>query len=531
VSEAALTGSSAGIARVRIPLLVAGVVAGLTLALGARLGLIDPPADLSREGLIVAGVMIVMATSWILEGLPLAATALLPMVLLPLLGAMAGKTVAKAYMSSIIMLLLGGFMLAKGLERWGVPERVAHLVSRWASGSPVRLLAGLMATTAFMSMWLSNTATTLIMVTVALAAATGAERSEQNAPDDVFRFKIALALGIAYAANVGGLMTPVGTAPNALLLSLSQKLMPEREPIPFFDWMVLSAPVVIVLVPTIFFLLHKVLLPFPKDLHLEDDDEVEVPRLGPGGRRALVIFGITALLWVWRKDINLGFATLPGWSGLLGLSKHVDDGVVAMLGCILMFAFPAGGPPPPGEQRPRLARSALGLAAWLDYTVREERVLSWEQARKIPWYLVLLFGGGLALADAFASSGLSAWLGDQLVWLKGAPPIVLVLVLCLGMSLLTEVTSNTATTTLVLPVMFAAAAPLGVDPLMLMWPATICASAAFILPISTPPNAIAAGAANIAPLQMARVGAVVNLIAVVLVSVVTMVWVVPRLGL
>lgn len=518
--------------RLRIPVLVLGVGAGSLLAFGARLGFVVPPTGLSVDGLIVAGVVLVMATSWILEGLPIAATALLPMVLLPLLGVQSGKDVATAYMSNIIMLLMGGFMLAKGLERWNVPERIAHEVGRWASGSPVRLLAGLMATTCVMSMWLSNTATTLIMVTVALAAASGAERAEENDREDVRRFKLALALGIAYSANVGGLATPVGTAPNALLLSMQQKLMPEEPPIPFLEWMVLSLPVVIVLVPVIFVLLYKVLLPFPPDLKLAADVDKPAPALGSGGRRALVIFCITAVLWVLRSDVDLGFVQITGWSTFLGLGKLVDDGVVAMLGCTLMFATPSGVAPTADAARPRLGASPFALAQWLNYTLREEeRVLSWESARKIPWYLVLLFGGGLALAGAFASSGLSAWLGDQLVWLKGAPPFVIIGVLCLGMSFLTEVTSNTATTTLVLPVLFSAAGSLGVEPLLLMWPATLCASAAFILPISTPPNAIAAGAADIAPLAMARVGIVINLVAVVLVTLVTVFWLVPRLGL
>lgn len=512
------------LSRIRVPALLALTSVGLLVALGARLGLIAPPEGLSPAGLAAAGVVVIMAASWILEGMPLAATALLPMVLFPLLGVAAGGTVAKAYMGSEIMLLMGGFFLARCLERWGVPERIARWVSRWASGSPVRLLFGLMGTTAFLSMWVSNTATTLIMVTVALAAVGRARAAPANDPHDVRRFSLALVLGIAYAANVGGMLTPVGTAPNVIFLGLHSKLAPEAPPIPFVEWMILTAPVVIVLVPLIGVLLQKRLARFPPTLDIGRDESALAP-LAPGGRRALGIFAFTALLWVFRSDVDLGPITLPGWAGLLGLKSFVDDGVVAMIGAGLMFAFPAGSSAPAGEPRDG------GPLRRVERAVLQERVLTWETAATIPWYLLLLFGGGLALAEAFQSTGLSSWVGDQLVWLKGAPPWLIVLALCLGMSLLTEVTSNTATTTLVLPVLFAAAAPLDLPPLLLMWPATLCASAAFILPISTPPNAIAAGAADISPLEMARVGIGINLIAVVLITAATLLWMAPRLGL
>jgi sodium-dependent dicarboxylate transporter 2/3/5 len=507
---------------VRRYVLYALTAAGTLIALLAKAGWLTPPEGLSPEGLIVAGVMIVMAANWILEGMPLAATAMIPLVALPLLGVMPGKQLAKAYMSSTIFLLMGGFFLAKGLERWGIPARVAAIVEKAARGSPRALIAGLMGTTALMSMWLSNTATTLIMATVALSAVQRAGRSDANKPQDVRRFEVATMLGIAYAANVGGLATPVGTAPNAILLGLYGKLAPEAPAISFLDWMIATLPVVVLLVPGIYFLLTRVLQPFPKDLDLGGEQQQQSPGPMPrGAKLALAIFVFTAVLWVTRSGIDLGAFAIPGWQDLLGLKGKVDDGTVAILGTVLMFAVPAFGRPPAAALETPQARVEGPFFS---------RVLDWGTAREIPWYLLLLFGGGLALADAFATTGLSAWLGDQLVWLKGAPGFVLVLVLCLGMSLLTEVTSNTATTTLVLPVLFAAAGSLEVAPLLLMFPATLCASAAFILPISTPPNAIAAGAGSITPMQMARNGLWINLIAVLLVTLVTLVWAGGRVG-
>jgi sodium-dependent dicarboxylate transporter 2/3/5 len=477
---------------------VATLVVCTVVAVGLIVRGVTMPAasddGLTPQGVTVAGVMILMASLWVLEGMPLAATALIPLVLFPFLGVSSAKAVAKTYMSSIVMLLMGGFFMAKALERWEVPVRLARRVEVWAKGSPTRLMYGLMAVTAVLSMWLSNTATTLVMVTVAAAAIGRAEQSDANDAVDVRRFAVALMLGIAYAANMGGLATPVGTAPNAIFLGMADK--EGLEGYSFAIWMILTVPIVVVMLPAIALLLSKVLSPFPVDLDLGSAEDQTRP-LTAGGRRALVIFVVVALLWVFRKDVDFEVFKIPGWAGMLGVGKRVDDGTIAMLGAVLMFATPSG---------------------------EGERVLTWETARSIPWYLILLFGGGLALADAFSTSGLSTWLGGQLVGLSGAPTLVIVMVLCLGMSLLTEVTSNTATTTLLLPVLAAAAVALAMPKSLLMWPATLCASAAFILPISTPPNAIAAGAGNVSIPEMARVGIWMNLIAVVLISVAAVVW-------
>lgn len=483
---------------------------GIAIVLLVDSGAFALPTGLTREGALVAGVMICMATLWIFEVVPIAATALIPLAVFPVLTILPGKVVAKAYTNHIIMLLLGGFLLAKGLERWDVPQRMALSVERWAKGEPRRLVYGLVGTTAVLSMWLSNTATTLVMVTVAIAAARRAEASEHNTPLDASRFRLALLLGVAYAANIGGMATPVGTAPNALFLTFYEKIVPGGQ-VSFLMWMIVALPVVVILLPIMTWMLTRVLCPFPADLDLGSTKQKTLPPLGNGARRALIIFGTTALLWVFRKDLNLEVVTIPGWAGALGLSKWVDDGTVAMMGAFAMFACPAGEPP--SDER--------GL---VDSSATNAKVLDWDSANSIPWYLLLLFGGGLALAEAFGATGLSLWLGNKLEWLSGAPLVAIVFVLCLGMSLLTEVTSNTATTTLLLPVLGAAALALDIAPALLMLPAALCASAAFILPISTPPNAIAAGAGNIAVQDMARVGVAINGVAVTVITLLTVVW-------
>ncbi|MCP4500708.1 MAG: SLC13/DASS family transporter [Deltaproteobacteria bacterium] len=510
---------SSNLALIRKIVLVVALLLGAFLALGARSGMISPPDGLSTEAMITAGVMIIMATCWVLDVMPIAATSLIPLAAFPILGVQSGKLTAKAYSGHIIMLLMGGFFLAKGLERWQVPQRLAILVQRWAKGEPRRLLYGLMATAAFLSMWLSNTATTLVMVSVGLAAIQQAEADEKNDAKDVKNFRIALLLGIAYAANIGGLATPVGTAPNAIFLGLLEGV-PGSPQISFLQWMILALPVVVVLLPVMALMLSRLLSPFPVDLSLGPVVVEKPVPLAEGGKRALIIFVFTAVLWVFRRDLNLEFIVIPGWASSLGLGKIVDDGTVAMLGAVLMFAMPAGSSVPESDGKIDDKDSKEGV-----------RVLDWATANTIPWSLIVLFGGGMALADAFKVTGLSAFLGEKLVWLSGAPLVVIVLVLCLGMSLLTEVTSNTATTTLLLPVFAAAAIPLGLPAVLLMFPATLCASAAFILPVSTPPNAIAAGVGGIAVKDMARVGVFINLIAVVLITAVTLLWVASQLGL
>ncbi|MFZ9889961.1 MAG: SLC13 family permease, partial [Myxococcota bacterium] len=375
----------------RVPALLCFVVGGLGFALLARIGVIGPPEGLRVEALVIAGVLIAMAASWIFEGMPLAATALLPMALFPLFGVAEAKTVARSYMSSAIMLLMGGFFLARGLERWGVPQRMAHFVSRRAAGSPRRLLVGLMVTTAVLSMWVSNTATTLIMVTVALASVSRARASSKNHPGDVKRFAFAVVLGIAYSANVGGITTPVGTAPNVILLGLHRKLMPDAVPVSFLEWMILTLPIAAVLIPAMAWLLMRFLLPFPADLDIGAPDEEEGQPLGPGGRRARARLARTGLLWVFRVDIDLGVVVMPGIASMLGLGEQLDDGAIAMLGVVLMFACPAGQASPHAphsDLRPTIDEGPISLAQRLHLLVERPRVLDWETASAIPWYLL-----------------------------------------------------------------------------------------------------------------------------------------------
>jgi solute carrier family 13 (sodium-dependent dicarboxylate transporter), member 2/3/5 len=515
--------------RHRTVLAALAVGAGLAVAIGGRFGWLLPPEGLSREGLVVGGVVVAMAALWLFEVLPIAATALLPMVLFPALGVQPAAAVANAYGNSTILLLLGSFMLARGVERWQVPNLLASRVTRWAAGSPTRLVAGLMFSTAVLSAWISNTAATLIMVTVGLAAVRRAEALEPARTAGVERFRVATLLGIAFSANIGGLLTPIGSPPNVIMLALYRELVPGAQPVSFLSWIVATAPIVVAGVALVFLLLTKVALRFPRDLRIGEGDEGPAPglaSLGPGGRRALAVFALTALGWVFRADVDLGVVRLPGWESLLGLRGLVDDATVAIGGLTLLFLLPAGSV---DDARRAVAEQAPAPdePPWVVRVVRttfRKRLLTWDEAREIPWYLLLLFGGGLALASAFDATGLGAWLGGRLAGLEGAPPWLVVLAVSFAMSLVTEVTSNTASTAIFVPVLAAASPSLGVPALELMWPAALCASAAFLMPIGTPPNAIAAGAGNLSFAQMARAGLLVKLAVVPMIAAVMRWW-------
>lgn len=497
---------------------------GLAIAISARQGWIQPPEGLSPDGLVVAGVLGVMATLWLLEVIPVAATALLPLVLFPLLGVAPAKQVALAWGDSTILLLLGAFMLARGVERWGVPAVLAGLIDRWAGGSPRRMMMGLMAVTVVLGAWLSNTATALVMVTVAMATVRRAEEGSPDRPEEVKRFRMALLLGIGFSSTIGGMQTPVASPPNLVMMGL----MGEQAP-SFLQWMAFGMPIVFVAVPLTGWLLMTVICRFDPSLKLAPATGATLANLGSGGWRAIAVFGAVVALWLTRADLNLGAFRIPGWSNALGLGGMVDDATVAMAGALLMFMLPSGmlsqayrhaeeaeELSDEDRRRPTLLRALEALS--------RDRLLTWEWARDIPWHLLLLFGGGLALAGAFETTGLGAWLGDWIASFKGVPPWLMVVVVTVGVSLLTEVTSSTAVASIVLPVIAVAASSLGLPPVALMWPAAFATSASFLFPISTPPNAIVAGAGNITFGEMARAGVLVKLVVLGLVIVASLFW-------
>ncbi len=444
-----------------------------------------------------AAAAVLIAVWWITEALPIPVTSLLPLVLFPLLGIMKTKEIAPSYMNSSIFLFMGGFMIALSIERWGLHRRIALNILRLLGDNPRKLILGFMVATAILSMWISNTATTMMMLPIALAVAHRADRVEADGGFKV-RFPLALMLAIAYSASIGGIGTLIGTPPNIVFSRQFLISFPGAPQVSFLQWLQLAFPLVVVFIVVTWFLLTRVLVPVPNVSFGGGREMVkdELAGMGPTGvpeRRVAVIFALTALLWITRSKIDLGFVSLPGWADLTGLGSLVDDGTVAVMMAVLLFALPAGN------------RSG-------------ERLLDWGTALKLPWGILLLFGGGFALATGFKTSGLSAWVGGQLHGLAGQPPGLMVGLTSTMLTFLTELTSNTATTQLILPILASIAAVERLHPLLLMIPATISASCAFMLPVATPPNAIVFSSGRVPIAKMATVGIVLNVVGVVLVT-------------
>lgn len=445
----------------------------------------------------MAAVALLMALWWITDAIPLFATALLPMVLYPLLGILTAKVTAPVYVNSTIFLFIGGFMIALTMEDWNLHRRIALFIIRVIGGGPSRIVLGFMVAAAFLSMWISNTATAIMMVPIGLAIVSQME--EKFSVVETHKFTLCLMLGIAYACSVGGIATLVGTPPNLAFVRIFEITFPEATPIAFGAWFIMGLPLSVILLGVIWLLLTKVLYRVKAhitvDKSIVDQEYKELGSMSFEERTVLSIFFLTAILWIFRNKLNLGFLSIPGWSQLIPYPKMIDDGTVALFMAMLMFVIPS---------RSMNAKSA---------TIMGPGVI-----KNIPWNIVILFGGGFALAKGFQVTGLSALIGQKFAGLAGMHPIVIVFVVCIGLTFLTEVTSNTATTQMILPILAALALDMKINPLFLMIPATLSASCAFMLPVATPPNAIVFGSGRIKIAEMAKAGIFINIIGAIIVT-------------
>lgn len=410
---------------------------------------------------ITASITLVCAVWWIFEPVPIPFTSLIPLAFFPLFGVLTPAQVGQAYGSPLILLLMGGFMLSTAMADSGAHRRVAlYMVKLFGGNSARGLVLGFMAASALLSMWISNTATTLMLLPVALAVL---ERTDRF-------MAVPLLLGIAYAASIGGLGTPIGTPPNLIFMQVHQDQFGTSPN--FLEWMTWGIPVVLILVPlTGLWLTRGLKLQHP--IHLPKADAWR-----PAEKRVLIMFTLTALAWITRQ------APFGGWSEWLNLPQ-ANDASVAMIAVIAMSVLPNG---------------------------EGKRLLHWETARDIPWGVLLLFAGGITLASAFVSSGLANIIAAELEVLVALPVWMIVLSLCLVVTFLTEVTSNTATASLLMPLLAATAIATDINPMLLMVPAALSASCAFMLPVATAPNAIVYGSGMVTVRQMAHAGLVLNLL-------------------
>jgi sodium-dependent dicarboxylate transporter 2/3/5 len=434
-----------------------------------------------------------MAIWWVTEAIPIPATALLPVALFPLLGVMKGKAVATAYFNDVIFLFIGGFIMALAMQRWKLHRRIALWIVRLIGSGPKRIVLSFMIATAFLSMWISNTATTMMMVPIALSVILRFRESDSGA--SLNRFAVALLLGIAYSASVGGMATLIGTPPNLALARIFAISFPAAPDITFAEWMTFAFPLSAVFLVIAWGLLLMLFVPKGFKFTATGLFKEEYRKLGPityEEKLVLLFSTILGVLWLLRLDINLGSFVIPGWSNLAPVPDFIDDGTVAIAVAMLLFIIPA--------------KNQSGC------------LMNWETATKLHWGIVILFGGGFALAAGFKESGLSAWVADGMAGLASVAPVFQVAGTCTIMTFLTELTSNTATTQIVLPLLASLAVAIKLNPLLLMIPATLSASCAFMMPVATPPNAIVFGSGEIRMADMIKAGLILNLIGVVLIT-------------
>ncbi len=496
------------------------------------------PEGLNPSAQRLLAVTLWMAVWWVTQAIPIAATSLLPLALFPLFGIQSAKTVSQSYLGDSSFLYLGGFIIALGIERWGLHRRLALLTVNATGTSPQRIVLGFMLATFSLSMWISNTATTLLMLPIAIALLTSLEQLPLSSQGESIKNTLsldphfahlgtALTLGIAYAASIGGLATIVGTPTNLAFIDIWNRSFPDQPAVSAAQWMLTWTPFGLVfLICAWRILVWGLKTPagferFDRTYFLQRLRELG--SMTYAERVMLVLFVVTALLWLLRTDFTFGdWVLVRGWGSLaavwlagLGIppeksGEFISDGTVAMTVSALMFVIP-------------VHRTRHGQTKYL---------MDWETTSRIPWGILLLFGGGFAIAGAFESTRLSEWVGTLFKsFAQGQPTWVLVTSVCSLLTFLTEFTSNVATVNTILPIIAAASVALGIDPRLLMIPATISASCGFMLPIGTPPNAIAFGTGRIKVSQMAFYGIILDVLGVILAVAAVYGLMIPQLGI
>jgi len=441
------------------------LVYALTITNGsAESGLVADNASLA----ITAAVSVLCVIWWVFEPVPIPVTSLFPLAVFQVSGVLTNNEIGQSYGSPLILLLLGGFILSKAMEKSGAHRRLAlFMVNLFGNSSSKKLVLGFMVTAAMLSMWISNTATTLMLLPVAIAVASQAQDRNLAVP---------LMLSIAFAASIGGIGTPIGTPPNLIFMQVYEQTF--NKNIGFIEWMSWGIPIVVVMIPVTWLWLTR---------NLTYTGGFEMPKVGQWSvteRRVMIIFLLTAIAWITRKE------PFGGWSSWFDLPS-ANDASVALIAVILMFVVPDGKGKP---------------------------LLDWKTAEGIPWGVLLLFGGGITLAKAFGVSGLSVALAESLSDLNALPIWLMIFSICLGVTFLTETTSNTASTVLLMPVLAATAMGSNIDPKLLMIPAAISASCAFMMPVATAPNSIVYAGGFFTTKKMAAEGVVLNVSGALIVS-------------
>ena len=445
------------------------------------------PSELSREGVAILAATVWIAIWWITEAIPIAVTSLLPVILFPLTGGLDLSSTTASYGHKYVFLYIGGFILALAIQRWNLHKRIALTIINFIGTNVNSIILGFMLATAFLSMWISNTATAVMMLPIAMAIVAQLRDNPDTVEDENLLFGKALMLGVAYSASIGGMGTLIGTPPNLVLAGIVEETYGIE--ITFSQWMIFGFPISIVLLFICWKYLTTVAFTFKQKSFPGGKQEIKrlLNQLGSISyeeKLVLVVFCATAFAWITRSFLLKKF--IPA----------IDDTIIAIIAGVCIFILPA-------------ARE------------KARKILTWEEAVKLPWGILLLFGGGLAIAEGFKSSGLAVWIGSQMTLLDGVSLLVLLFVLVAAVNFLTEITSNLATTAMLLPILAPLALTIDVHPYILMVGATVAASCAFMLPVATPPNAVVFGSGYLRIPDMVRAGIWMNLISIILLALIT----------
>jgi sodium-dependent dicarboxylate transporter 2/3/5 len=449
--------------------------------------LVETPG-LAPEGKLMLGLTLWMAIWWITDAVPIAGTALLPLMVLPLSGVLNLKQVSNNYMDPTVLLYMGGFLLATSIEKWNLHKRIALNIINLLGTDLRRIVLGFMLATGFLSMWISNSATALMMLPIGLAVI-GQFKNHLGDENGILSTHLAknILLGIAYAASIGGMATLIGTPTNNVLRAVVEKLY--NYTIDFNEWMLFAFPFSVVLLAIAWFYLVNFGNPLPKKFNLTEaksviqDQIVALGKITYEEKTVLIVFGLVCFSWITRSFL------------LEPLLPALDDTIIALLGVMLLLLLPSSGKSEP-----------------------KGRILDWKTAEQIPWGVLILFGGGLALAEGFKETGLANWIGQHLSLIEGVSFFVLLLIIVAAVNFLTEVTSNVATASMLLPILASVAIKLDVHPFGLMVGATLAASCAFMLPVATPPNAVVFGPGYLKIKDMVKAGLWLNIISIILLT-------------
>jgi sodium-dependent dicarboxylate transporter 2/3/5 len=465
--------------------------------------LVPAPAGMSTAAWNAAAVSLLMAFWWITDAIPIYATALVPMALFPILKILPAGETAVNYGHDLVLMMISGFFIAKAIEAQNLHKRIALVLIRALGTSRRRILFSMMVATAFLSMWIANVTSALMMLPIGLAIISKEETLGSSNP----KFGTALMLGIAYSASIGGVGTLIGSPTNLIYSGIMDKIFPEAPPFSFYSWLKVGIPIMIIFLPLVWYFLIRffgIRESIPGTRELIDQEHKALGKMSPGEKRVTTIFIFTVIGWVFREGFHFDRLVIPGWSQLLGIDEFVTDSTVGMLATLLLFMIPAGN---------------------------GKRLLDWKMAGQIPWGVGVIVGGGYAMAASFKNTGLAEWLGQQLAFVSSYPTLIVLMIVVGVILLFTEMNPNTATANIFLPVLASMAVAGSVNPMLLMIPATFASSFVFMMPAGTGPNTVIFASNKLTVGEMARAGIWLKLISMLLLPLILYVLIIYVLGM